>query len=438
MFRISNHRLKFSCQTYFQGDKGDPNHMTNSMFRGITGGLIFSSLAVSIMFPKVDTILALSGATAGCLIGFILPALIYLKSSDPGDVWRGFAKFVLVMGMITTIAGVFNIMFPEGGPPQLTTDGLNPKHITADQNMGQKIKLDVPLPDQVEPEKAEQLDHGDIVAMLAKLQGELEETKRELRAEKALRIENEINELKEQLKAQNVAVDGAAVAQNERVAEVPKDPEVKAQPDPPQPKEEVVEKPKQKTAPPAAEKKAVEPAEPAKAPEPVQKEEKAAEEAIKQTVEENKPKDPVPAQSEVQKDPVAEAPKAVVAEPENVAPQAVADKPPAAAPEPVAAQPAAAQPAVAQPAAAQPAAAQPAAAQPAAAQPAAPESAEQSAEEVQEKLEQIKKLEKEKDDLLAENKKAEEKKDAVEKKEEEIKHEEKRDNGSIEEVKKEI
>ena len=403
--------------------------MTNSMFRGITGGLIFSSLAVSIMFPKVDTILALSGATAGCLIGFILPALIYLKSSDPGDVWRGFAKFVLVMGMITTIAGVFNIMFPEGGPPQLNTDGLNPKHITADQNMGQKIKLDVPLPDQVEPEKAEQLDHGDIVAMLAKLQGELEETKRELRAEKALRIENEINELKEQLKAQNVAVDGAAVAQNEPVAEVPKDPEVKAQPDPPLPKEEVVENPKQKTAAPAAEKKPVEPAEPAKAPEPAKKEEKAAEEVVKQTLEENQQKDPAPAQPDVQKAPVAEAPKAVVAEPEKeVAQQPVADKPPAAAPEPVAAQPVAAQPA----------AAQPAAAQPAAAQPAAPESAEQSAEEVQEKLEQIKKLEKEKDDLLAENKKAEEKKDAVEKKEEEVKHEEKRDNGSKEEVKKEI
>ncbi|XP_063687991.1 putative sodium-coupled neutral amino acid transporter 10 isoform X1 [Bolinopsis microptera] len=420
---------RISLNSLYLGDKGDPNHMTSNMFNGITGGLIFSSLGMSIMFPKVDTILALSGATAGCLIGFILPALIYLKASDPGDSWRGFAKFVLVMGMLTTVAGVFNIVFPQGAAPQISSDSLNPKHIiNGDQQLGQRIQLDVPNPDQVEPAKAEQLGHGDIVAMLAKLQAELDETKRELRAEKALRIENEINELKEQLKAQNLAVESeqkvVAVEQQPQEVEAPKapDPVPKEEPTPEAEEAKIAaeeQKPAQAAPVPAQPEAKVEPAkaaepapvekaepvkleEPAKVAEPVIPAEpvvKAPEPEVKPAPEENKPE--VAAQPKVQEQPVAAVPqpapeKAVEPVKTVIDQPVVEDKPVVVEPAPVAAE---------------------------------------SAEVMQEKLEQIKKLEKEKDELLAENKKVEEKQV------EEVKQEVKRDDNSKEElheVKKEI
>jgi len=416
---------RISLNSLYLGDKGDPNHMTNNMFRGITGGLIFSSLAVSIVFPKVDTILALSGATAGCLIGLILPALIYLRASDPGDTWRGFAKFVFIMGLFTTVAGVFNILFPEGGPPKISSDTLNPKHISGDQQLGQRIQLDIPNPDQVEPAQAEKLGHTDIVAMLAKLQAELDETKRELRAEKALRIENEINELKEQLKAQNVADQPQKEEQQQPVVEAPKAPDPVPKQDPAQPKEQakaVVEEPKPVQAAPApvqpeikvepvepASVVKLEPAKPAAEPvKPTEPEVKAAEPEVKPAPVENKLD--VAAQPQVQEHPVAAVPQPApdkVAEPvEAVAEQPVVEE------KPVVEEPVAAKPII------------------------AAEPVEKSAEEVQEKLEQIKKLEKEKEELLEKNKKDEEKQA------DDVKQEEKRDDSnkddSVKEVKKEI
>ena len=62
-------------------------------------GLLFSSLVMAVLFPKVEVILGLSGATSGSFIGLIFPALIFLKLSDPGQKGRAVAKVILFIGL---------------------------------------------------------------------------------------------------------------------------------------------------------------------------------------------------------------------------------------------------------------------------------------------------------------------------------------------------
>ena len=178
--------------------------MNVRVFRTITVVIIFTSLILSTIFPEVDMVLALSGASAGSFIGMIFPALIFLKISDRGESGRGFAKLVLFIGLVTTTLGVSNILF--GGVSDLSSGGkINPKHFDA---VGDALEPRVQLGnDNNEFPDAKTLGNAEIITMLEKLQSELDETKRELRAEKVLRIENQIKELKEQLKAQNVNVE---------------------------------------------------------------------------------------------------------------------------------------------------------------------------------------------------------------------------------------
>ena len=176
--------------------------MSVGVFRAITAAIIFSSFILSIIFPEVDTVLALSGASAGSFIGMIFPALIFLKLSDRGEKGRGFAKVVLVIGLATTTLGVSNILF--GGETSSPSGNLNPKHFDSDSD---SLLPRVELGGENEYPDAGTLGNTEIMAMLEKLQSELDETKRELRAEKSIRIETQIKELKEQLRAQNIEVE---------------------------------------------------------------------------------------------------------------------------------------------------------------------------------------------------------------------------------------
>ena len=78
------------------------------------------------------------------------------------------AKFVLVVGLLTTVFGVSNIVLSGGAEAVDKPEQMNPKHINSGEFLGERIKLGVP--EGMQHDQAELLDHGDIVGMLAKLQ----------------------------------------------------------------------------------------------------------------------------------------------------------------------------------------------------------------------------------------------------------------------------
>lgn len=92
-----------------------PHPMGASRLRGFTLFIILFTLIVAIVFPNVEFILALTGATMGSTVGFILPPLLYLKVADlkpglkPRDCRR--AKAVLICGVLTLCISTHQTLF---------------------------------------------------------------------------------------------------------------------------------------------------------------------------------------------------------------------------------------------------------------------------------------------------------------------------------------
>ncbi|XP_071966066.1 uncharacterized protein [Antedon mediterranea] len=88
------------------GGSGGSVYIPPGKFNTITMSIIALTLTLGILVKNVETVLALTGATLGSFICFILPAIIYIKTHGVAN--KGTAKFILVMGLSLTVIGLYH------------------------------------------------------------------------------------------------------------------------------------------------------------------------------------------------------------------------------------------------------------------------------------------------------------------------------------------
>ncbi|XP_033108026.1 putative sodium-coupled neutral amino acid transporter 10 [Anneissia japonica] len=88
------------------GGSGGSVYIPQGKFNTITLSIIILTLSLGIIVQNVETVLALTGATLGSFICFILPAIIYNKTQGVAN--KGTAKFILVIGISLTVIGLYH------------------------------------------------------------------------------------------------------------------------------------------------------------------------------------------------------------------------------------------------------------------------------------------------------------------------------------------
>ncbi|XP_072026513.1 uncharacterized protein [Amphiura filiformis] len=107
--RASIYTLFFSHAHSLENPHGGGSgaeYIPPSMFKLITLILVVFTLILGIVIPNVEVILGLTGATLGCLICFIFPALIYLRTSGVPN--KGTGKIVLTVGVFLLICSTYD------------------------------------------------------------------------------------------------------------------------------------------------------------------------------------------------------------------------------------------------------------------------------------------------------------------------------------------
>ncbi|UXI16924.1 Lysozyme-like domain-containing protein [Sarcoptes scabiei] len=88
-------------------------HMSDYHFKLLTIILIITTMSISILFPRVELILALVGSTIGSTICYIIPALIFIKICDKNTVEYLFSYLLLFFGtailIFCTVSALHNI-----------------------------------------------------------------------------------------------------------------------------------------------------------------------------------------------------------------------------------------------------------------------------------------------------------------------------------------
>lgn len=77
----------------------EETHMPRRRFVAITVTLVLLSLLVAVSVPSIEIVLAVNGATMGCLLAYIIPSVIYLRVSSRDSPNRGTAKMLLLVGV---------------------------------------------------------------------------------------------------------------------------------------------------------------------------------------------------------------------------------------------------------------------------------------------------------------------------------------------------
>ncbi|XP_028395568.1 putative sodium-coupled neutral amino acid transporter 10 [Dendronephthya gigantea] len=75
----------------------------------ITCSLIFGTIICGVLFPSVEFVMALVGATMGAMLTFILPAVIFLKISGKASSKTG-AKILLIGGVCLLCLSTFSVL----------------------------------------------------------------------------------------------------------------------------------------------------------------------------------------------------------------------------------------------------------------------------------------------------------------------------------------
>eukprot|EP00118_Oscarella_pearsei_P006493 m.29419 g.29419 ORF g.29419 m.29419 type:complete len:731 (+) comp31167_c0_seq2:50-2242(+) len=76
----------------------------------ITGGIVMFTFLVAIFIPNVELILGLTGATAGTIICYIFPGMIFLKTSPDDANLRPWAKLLTVVGCVCLVCSTFAVL----------------------------------------------------------------------------------------------------------------------------------------------------------------------------------------------------------------------------------------------------------------------------------------------------------------------------------------
>nr|XP_006813940.1 PREDICTED: putative sodium-coupled neutral amino acid transporter 10-like [Saccoglossus kowalevskii] len=88
---------------------GGHEHIPSNRFKGITVFIVILTLIIGIAIPNVETILGLTGATTGIMIGFIFPATMFLKCLPKGPGVKS-AQLVLFLGIIIMFASTYSTL----------------------------------------------------------------------------------------------------------------------------------------------------------------------------------------------------------------------------------------------------------------------------------------------------------------------------------------
>ncbi len=84
--------------------------MSDAHFRLLTMLLIVTTMSVSIIFPHVELVLALVGSTAGAVICFLIPALIFIRLSDKNTIEYLLSYLLVFFGAVILVFCTFSAL----------------------------------------------------------------------------------------------------------------------------------------------------------------------------------------------------------------------------------------------------------------------------------------------------------------------------------------
>lgn len=112
--RTSLHSLIFQQSNSSENLPGGSGFIPQDRFTYLTVGIISVTLLLGILFPQIEFVLALTGATMGTMIAFIFPSNIYLHVvSEQTQHSRLTAKLVLVLGLVCFVTGTYTVLMAE-------------------------------------------------------------------------------------------------------------------------------------------------------------------------------------------------------------------------------------------------------------------------------------------------------------------------------------
>nr|XP_058957878.1 putative sodium-coupled neutral amino acid transporter 10 isoform X1 [Pocillopora verrucosa] len=109
--RASLHSLIFQQQSGSSENlPGGANFIPQDRFTYLTLAIISSTLMLGILFPQIEFVLALTGATMGTLIAFVFPSTMFLHVVTEKTSARFVAKVVFGLGVIFFVAGTYTVL----------------------------------------------------------------------------------------------------------------------------------------------------------------------------------------------------------------------------------------------------------------------------------------------------------------------------------------
>ncbi|XP_068760838.1 solute carrier family 38 member 10-like [Montipora capricornis] len=111
--RASLHSLIFQESSNSDNLPGGTGFIPHDRFTYMTVGIISATLLLGILFPQIEFVLALTGATMGAMIAFIFPSNIYLHIVSEQTSSRPIAKLVLVLGLVCFVTGTYTVLMND-------------------------------------------------------------------------------------------------------------------------------------------------------------------------------------------------------------------------------------------------------------------------------------------------------------------------------------
>ncbi|XP_078347510.1 solute carrier family 38 member 10-like isoform X2 [Oculina patagonica] len=108
--RASLHSLIFQQSGSSENLPGGAGFIPHDRFTYLTLAIISGTLTLGILFPQIEFVLSLTGATMGTLIAFIFPSAMFLHVVSEKTTARLVAKLVLVLGLTCFVAGTYTVL----------------------------------------------------------------------------------------------------------------------------------------------------------------------------------------------------------------------------------------------------------------------------------------------------------------------------------------
>lgn len=127
------------------------NYMPESRFKGITIGILASSLVVGILIPNIEFVLGLLGSTMGMLIALFLPSLLFIRVHSKASAERLLAQGIMLVGIVLIVTGTYltlshiNQVQTEQQAqaiPDLAKNAIDPNLRNIENNVVDESKID--------------------------------------------------------------------------------------------------------------------------------------------------------------------------------------------------------------------------------------------------------------------------------------------------------